>query len=229
MTHQLRAVSVCAGVLLLSTACGSTAPKPAATPTPSATPTPVALPVPTRAQVTAAMLTAGDVGAGFTQSPPSGNPKVTGTGPDPTCADLVKISFSDMLPGSLFEVDRQFDNGSGTSISQSVAPYATATSATAMVRRIAADAAGCRSIAATVGGTTLTFTITVGARPAAGTAGNTIIMTGTGQFTGLVQYSTTVVQGSTVLGITAPTAAQADLLTTRALAKLTKQLSGSAS
>lgn len=218
MNQKLRVAAVGVGALMLCTACGTSKPNAAAKVT-----------VPTKAQVTAGMLTAGDVPAGYKLVPSANSSGATGKGPDATCSDLAEVVLGTTLPGAVFEVDRDFDSASGMSISESVAPFDTTAAATAMAKRFSTDAAGCPSLTISQGGMSATFNLSVGTKPSAGTLGTTVTLTGTGIASGVTEVTTFVLDGATAVGVTAPTAQQADDLTTLALSKLDKAVAGSSS
>jgi hypothetical protein len=219
MNQRLSAVAVGAGVLAFCTGCGSTAPSVTATTNPTAA-------VPTRSQVKAAMLEASDVPASYVQTPNT-NSSATGAGPNASCHDLAKVTLSNVIPGALFEVDRGFENANHLSISESVAPYKTVAAARAVAERFSKDVSRCPTLTVTVSGTSITFSLSVAAKPSAGSIGSSVTMTGTGAISGLVEVSTMVVDGSTLIGVSAPTSSEADSLTTLAVNKLDKVMDGS--
>jgi hypothetical protein len=169
------------------------------------------------------MLVASDLPAGYKTSPSPNPSGITSKGPNASCADLVSIEFSDVVPGALFEITRVFEHTGGSAIVENVAPYRAASAAKSMISRISADVSGCPTLTASYRGTSVTFKLAVAPTPSAGTLGSAVTITGTGIASGLVETNATIVQGSTLIGVSAPTWSEANDLTTVALKKLEAQ------
>lgn len=170
------------------------------------------------------MLVAGDVPAGYKLMPNDDDDNITGSGPNASCDDLSRVINTTALPGSAFEVDRVFDDKAGDEIDVSVAPYKSAEAAKAMARRIGTDATKCPRLTEREKGTSITFTLAVATPPSAGTDATAVTFTGTGNIAGLVETNTTVLDGSTVIGTSAPTVTEANLLTALAVSRLDQVL-----
>lgn len=197
-----------------ATACGSSSP----TAAPSSSPSPTTT-TRTAAELTAGLLVASDLPAGYTAKPVDHRGDPVGSSSDPSCADLVTLFNLRHAPGSLAQAETDLEPGDQgpNSVNESLDSLGTSANVAALLQRISKAAAGCSHLTLTDPTSKQSIDVAIGPAPApsAGTGGVAFTLNIAG-FKG-VQIFTGV--GDTVLTIGIPQAMDVNGLLAKAVQK----------
>lgn len=210
-------ILVGAGLLTIAasaSACGTSSTT--TTPSPSPSPTTVTR---TATDLTAALLVASDLPAGYYSKPIDHSSDPTASSSDPNCSDLVTLINAKHAPGALAsaEVDLEPGDHGPNSVDENLDALGTSANVAALLQRVATDAKSCAQVNFTdpASKQSLVVKLAPATAPTAGT-GTVALSLNIAGFSG-VQVFTGV--GDTVLSIGVPASMDVNGIVTKAVQK----------